>query len=54
MTSTAITNTATDELSELEELFLAFCDSHGFRRPEVNCSIEGYLCDSDLAGLLKD
>ena len=31
--------------SELEERFIAFCDSHGFRRPEVNCSIEGYLCD---------
>jgi hypothetical protein len=31
--------------SELEEAFLAFCDSRGFPRPEVNCSIEGYECD---------
>jgi very-short-patch-repair endonuclease len=31
--------------SELEELFLEFCDSRGFPRPEVNSSIEGYLCD---------
>jgi uncharacterized protein DUF559 len=31
--------------SELEEIFLALCDSHGFPRPEVNVSIEGYLCD---------
>jgi very-short-patch-repair endonuclease len=31
--------------SELEERFLAFCDSHSLRRPEVNSSIEGYLCD---------
>ena len=31
--------------SELEETFLAFCDSRGFRRPEVNCGIEGYECD---------
>jgi very-short-patch-repair endonuclease len=31
--------------SELEELFLAFCDSRGLRRPEVNCGIEGYECD---------
>jgi len=36
---------STRTLSELEERFLAFCDSHGFRRPEVNASIEGYLCD---------
>ena len=36
---------STRTLSELEERFLAFCDSHGVRRPEVNCSIEGYLCD---------
>lgn len=36
---------STRTLSELEELFLAFCDSRGFRRPEVNVSIEGYLCD---------
>jgi very-short-patch-repair endonuclease len=35
----------TRTLSEFEERFLAFCDPHGFRRPEVNCSIEGYLCD---------
>jgi Transcriptional regulator, AbiEi antitoxin len=32
---------STRTLSELEELFLAFCDKHGFRRPEVNSSIEG-------------
>jgi very-short-patch-repair endonuclease len=31
--------------SELEEQFLGFCDSRGFRRPEVNCGIEGYECD---------
>jgi very-short-patch-repair endonuclease len=31
--------------SELEERFLEFCDSHGLSRPEVNRSIEGYLCD---------
>jgi hypothetical protein len=31
--------------SELEEMFLALCDSSGFPRPEVNCRIEGYLCD---------
>ena len=36
---------STRTLSELEELFLAFCDSRGIRRPEVNVSIEGYLCD---------
>jgi Protein of unknown function (DUF559)/Transcriptional regulator, AbiEi antitoxin len=35
----------TRTLSELEERFLAFCDKHGFPRPEVNVSIEGYLCD---------
>jgi Protein of unknown function (DUF559) len=35
----------TRTLSELEELFLEFCDSRGFPRPEVNCRIEGYLCD---------
>ena len=31
--------------SELEEIFLALCDSRGFLRPEVNVSIEGYECD---------
>lgn len=31
--------------SELEETFLTFCDSRGFRRPEVNCGIEGHECD---------
>jgi hypothetical protein len=36
---------STRTLSELEEKFLTLCDSHRFRRPEVNCSIEGYLCD---------
>jgi Protein of unknown function (DUF559)/Transcriptional regulator, AbiEi antitoxin len=35
----------TRTLSELEELFLEFCDSTGFPRPEVNRCIEGYLCD---------
>jgi uncharacterized protein DUF559 len=35
----------TRTLSELEERFLAFCEKHGFPRPEVNVSIEGYLCD---------
>jgi very-short-patch-repair endonuclease len=35
----------TRTLSELEERFLAFCESRGFRRPEVNVSIDGYLCD---------
>lgn len=35
----------TRTLSELEERFLAFCKKHGFPRPEVNDSIEGYLCD---------
>jgi very-short-patch-repair endonuclease len=36
---------STRTLSELEEWFLALCDEHGFRRPELNSSIEGYLCD---------
>jgi REase_MTES_1575 len=36
---------STRTLSELEEEFLAFCVKHGFPRPEVNVSIEGYLCD---------
>ena len=31
--------------SELEEIFLALCDSRGFPRPEVNLGIEGYECD---------
>ena len=31
--------------SELEEIFLALCDSSGFPRPEVNVGIEGYECD---------
>jgi very-short-patch-repair endonuclease len=35
----------TRTLSDLEEDFLAFGDHYGFRRPEVNVSIEGYLCD---------
>jgi hypothetical protein len=35
----------TRTLSELEELFLAFCDEWGIPRPEVNVLIEGYLCD---------
>ncbi len=35
----------TRTLSELEEHFLAFCERHDFPRPEVNVSIEGYLCD---------
>jgi len=35
----------TRTLSELEEQFLAFCAQHGFPRPAVNDSIEGYLCD---------
>jgi hypothetical protein len=35
----------TRTLSELEELFVAFCDQRGFPRPEVNARIEGYLCD---------
>jgi very-short-patch-repair endonuclease len=36
---------STRTLSELEEWFIAFCDEYGFRRPEVNVSVEGYLCD---------
>jgi hypothetical protein len=36
---------STRTLSELEEMFLALCDQSGFPRPEVNVSIEGYLCD---------
>ena len=36
---------STRTLSELEEQFLALCDRHRFPRPEVNVSIEGYLCD---------
>jgi Protein of unknown function (DUF559)/Transcriptional regulator, AbiEi antitoxin len=35
----------TRTLSELEEIFLAFCDGWGIPRPEVNVVIEGYLCD---------
>ena len=35
----------TRTLSELEEHFLAFCEKHNHPRPEVNVSIEGYLCD---------
>jgi very-short-patch-repair endonuclease len=31
--------------SELEEIFLALCDSRGLPRPEVNVGIEGYECD---------
>jgi len=31
--------------SPLEEDFLAFCDTRGFPRPEVNIHVEGYLCD---------
>jgi very-short-patch-repair endonuclease len=31
--------------SELEEMFLRLCDSHGIPRPEVNVRIEGYECD---------
>ena len=31
--------------SQLEEIFLALCNTHGFPRPEVNCGIEGYECD---------
>jgi hypothetical protein len=31
--------------SELEEMFLALCDSSGFPQPEVNVGIEGYECD---------
>jgi very-short-patch-repair endonuclease len=36
---------STRTLSELEERFIAICDSRDLRRPEVNSSIEGYLCD---------
>jgi hypothetical protein len=36
---------STRTFSELEEIFLALCDRSGFPRPEVNCCIEGYLCD---------
>jgi very-short-patch-repair endonuclease len=36
---------STRTLSELEERFLASCDRWAVRRPEVNTSIEGYLCD---------
>ena len=36
---------STRTLSDLEEMFLALCDDYGFPRPEVNCYIEGYLCD---------
>ncbi|HEX6653339.1 MAG TPA: DUF559 domain-containing protein [Thermoleophilaceae bacterium] len=35
----------TRTLSELEERFLAFCDRYNLPRPDVNVSIEGYLCD---------
>ena len=35
----------TRTLSELEERFLAFRERHEFPRPEVNVTIEGYLCD---------
>ena len=35
----------TRTLSPFEEDFIAFGDHYGFRRPEVNVSIEGYLCD---------
>jgi very-short-patch-repair endonuclease len=31
--------------SELEEQFLEFLEARRFRRPEVNCGIEGYECD---------
>ena len=36
---------ATRTRSELEEIFLALCDDHGFPRPEVNVGIEEYECD---------
>jgi very-short-patch-repair endonuclease len=36
---------STRTLSDFEEWFIAFSDGRGFRRPEVNVSIEGYLCD---------
>jgi very-short-patch-repair endonuclease len=35
----------TRTLSDFEEWFIAFSDERGFRRPEVNVSVEGYLCD---------
>jgi hypothetical protein len=35
----------TRTLSQFEEAFLVFCDCRGFPRPEVNCCIEGYVCD---------
>jgi very-short-patch-repair endonuclease len=35
----------TRTLSDFEEWFIAFSDDRGFRRPEVNVSVEGYLCD---------
>src|SRR3954470_18232656 len=35
----------TRTLSELEERFLQLCAKHNLPRPEVNVSIEGYLCD---------
>jgi very-short-patch-repair endonuclease len=31
--------------SELEEMFIRLCDSHGLPRPEVNVHVEGYECD---------
>jgi hypothetical protein len=31
--------------SELEEMFLALCQTHGIPQPEVNVGIEGYECD---------
>jgi very-short-patch-repair endonuclease len=36
---------STRTLSDFEEWFIAFSDERGFRRPEVNVSVEGYLCD---------
>jgi hypothetical protein len=36
---------STRTLSQFEEDFLAFCHDCGFPRPEVNCRIEGYVCD---------
>jgi hypothetical protein len=36
---------STRTLSDFEEWFIAFSDERGFRRPEVNVRIEGYLCD---------
>jgi hypothetical protein len=35
----------TRTLSDFEEWFIPFSDDRGFRRPEVNVSVEGYLCD---------